>query len=355
MLLPPLVALLGLGCASVARGGLPAAVVVVVAREDGAMVSLLIDLERNERRELDVRVADGARVFDGGEVWSFEDGAIRGLVSGRAFGAPNGSLARVDAHAGWFVAADEVVRCPITGAACAPAPLTALADTHAGPSAGFRVHLRDGVVSLQLPADPTPEDATPLTAGVARILGVVWVPGHAPKAIPQVDRTFRGRAPVRAIAGPVTVDGSLDEWAGAEPAVISAPWHLERGGAAWGDARDASWSVAARVTPEGQVCFAGRVRDDARDDADALAFTLGDDAWSLPLVAGATPSAAVAREPYGARYELCRPAGDLAAGRTPFRAVLHDVDPDGVTELASAPLVRGEPGALFWAPPGRAR
>lgn len=329
---------------------LPSELSVLAELHDGRPLSLVLGLSRNARDQLDVRIADGAQVYDGRRVWALEPTAagvaVRDAVTGAslALAAPPGArLLRLQDRTAWLQTEAGLHACDLRDGDCAatgsvPEPIL----DHVGPGPGFHLALENGALRVTLPQD---QDAgVVLATGVARLLGVYWVRGATGEADAVLHRTFRGRARVHALARATALDGDLSDWPDAAPLVVEAPWQLQAGGEGWGGTRDASFSVAAAWTAE-RVCLAGRVRDDALGDGDALTVALGEARRTVPLVGAAPADAVVRREWLGAAWELCVPTAELEARATlPFAVSYADADPgEAPTVLASAPLADGTP------------
>jgi hypothetical protein len=327
---------------------LPSELSVLAENLAGEPVSLLLALQRNSRDQLDVRVAEGAQMFDGRRVWSFEatetqldvvdrmSGERRRLASRR----PPRLLAVV-AQRAWLEEPGGPVACDLRTGACAPRALPELPLAHTGPGRGFAVSLDRGTLRVRLPQDES--DGVALATGLSRLIGVFWArAGGAEEAV--VHRTFRGRARVHALPHPVTPDGVLDEWSNAAPLVVEAPWQLQAGGEGWRGERDGSFSVAAAWTADSR-CFAGRVRDDHLGPGDTLTLSVANALRTLPLTDAAPPGASLGRELFGASFEVCFPTRELPArGTHPFAATFTDVDPgEATTLLSSAPTDVGVP------------
>lgn len=350
---------------------LPVQLSALLELEGGAPLSVIVELGRNLRDQIDLRAAAGPLLYDGRHVWEIAaggDGAPRltdrggaspvalpvtGTVTGlsrrQIWGAgPSGpwvcDMERLPAWAGIPVAAAD------RGVACAPGPAPDPVLTHPGPGAGFALSLSGGQLRLRLPADAEGEDAA-LVEGVARVVGVRWVRESDPQTAPLIERLYRGRSRVEAPPLAVRVDGDLSEWRDSRPLVLQEAWHLESGGPRWRGPRDAGAGLAA-ARDGGRICVAGRLRDDDRSPGDRLELRLGADRWEIPLggladhpvAGGDTPGGfawAVGRDWFGARYEAClpAPASDLSAPAVlPFSLRWEDVDAgEPTTVLSSAP------------------
>jgi len=341
------------------RAVLPSDLSVLVETRDGAPLSLLLGLRRNSRDQLDVRVAEGAQVYDGRRVWRITP-APKGLVvddevSGERVALPAGAGARILAvhqRSVWVETPDGPLACGMKDGRCARAAPPDLPLDHPGPGSGFRLVLDAGTLRVALPQER--DEGVVLATGVTRVLGAYWVRGGSGEADAVVHRTFRGRARVHAVARAVTADGALTDWETSAPLVVEAPWQLQSGGADWRGARDGSFSVAAAWTAD-QVCLAGRVRDDEVSAADELVVQVGPVARRVTLGSDATGDVYVRHGWLGVSWEMCIPSGALPArDRLPLAVTFTDVDTDeGPTVLASAPLEAGSPlGELLLDAPG---
>lgn len=353
------------GCGDYAplhRGLFPVQVSLVIDLEDGARESLLLDLKRNHDDQLDLRVADGAVLHDGRRVWQVvqegERVEVRDRVSGTRRVLPvRGSLLSWDRNHAWFgtqtaagdvnAAPPQAMDCDLDGAGCTPGSPGELPLTHPGPADGFAITLQSGALRLRLPLDDTPEGEV-LEHGVSRVVGVHWVKQVLASNRDHLDRIYRGRARLRARPRDVVLDGALEEWSGVAPLVVGASWHVEpEGRANWRGGDDASFSLAAAISA-GKLCFAARVRDEHFDDADTLVLYLDGARAEVPM---AHPSRAaeqvVATEWFGRTVERCVEAP--ATATLSFSAVYTDVDPDGTSQIASAPVLDGRGlGSVGW-------
>lgn len=325
---------------------LPTQLAVLVEREGrDEPVSLVLDLRRNARDQLDVRVSGGARLWDGRHLWELtptEDARGHGLRVADLRVAQGGDvplfadaplrLLALDRQHAWIALPNGArFRCALERPECKEAAPDPLPMDHPGPGGGFHLRLEAGALSLDL---PQPEDGQALLMdGVRRVIGVHWVHEGWLEQDPMLDRTYRGQASLVAEPHAVEVDGALGEWSGAQPLVVDAPWQIDSGGDHWTGPQDASFSVAAAVH-DGALCVAGRVRDDAFTDADHLTVRVGAATLDVPLT-GADADAASGGAWFSRTFEACLPTA--AAPAAAFAVQLHDHDPDGVTVLASAP------------------
>jgi hypothetical protein len=322
----------------------------------------LVSVQPNERGSLDVRVAQGTlvpthervvAVRGGGSDWS-----AFGEVNGQntKLGLPEGGwlFASVLDGAAYFTAAGQGQRCDLTTGRCAgvgkarPAPEL----IYPGPGEGFRLSLTaDGDIRLALPHDAEGEGET-ILADVARIAGVRWLKERMSGSVQEyVDRTFRGRAALTAAPANILVDGLLEEWEALTPAVVDAPWQLDRRDG-WNGPEDASFSVAV-ATSGADLCFAGRLRDDLLTNDDELVFNVGAERWRVPLLSPGAHTV-VAEEWFGHRFEACFRAPESLAkrGTIPLGVALRDSDNDGsMAVLSTAPrLGPWSAGTLSLAP-----
>lgn len=310
-----------LACGSLAQGTrLPHAVSIATEGDHGAVRSYLVELRRNAREQLDVRIAEGVRLYDGRHVWAIDGSAARDLVENQAV-------------------AERI-----------PDGLLDLALDHAGPGSGFHVELdAAGRLSVRLPIQPHVGDGAVVAAHVTRILGVSWVQGDTLASRPVIDRVFRGRATLLARRTPIVVDGELSEWSSADVSVVESSWQIEEGGVTWQGPRDASFSIAAAWQP-GQVCFAGRVRDDDIRAGDSLELHIRDQTWIVPLSqAQQDAETAVQGELFGRRFETCRgvPQATATSLGVFSRATLRDDDGVGFpTVLATAASLTNGPAGF---------
>lgn len=340
---------------------LPAHLSVVVERVDGTFASVLLPLRRNARDQLDVRIFEGFRLYDGRTVFEFDetDGTfdvhdlVRDKVArlqrdGRLLGAQHGYA--------WIEGERGVFRCHLATGACQASPgMPEMPLTQAGPLDGFAVSLSGSVLRVRLPRMTQPK---PVFDGVARLVSVHWVRNEDPAAHALVDLTYRGQATLPADARACVLDGDLGDWAGLPVAVVENPWQLQHGGPGWRGGRDASFGVVASWTAE-QVCFAGRVRDDAVGEGDHLRLQVEGVALDVPLVGELPAEARRSSAWHGVAYEACVPSASLPQrGDLAFRATFYDADPDEpVTALSTAPEEEGRPlgHLVLLAPPAVAR
>ncbi len=364
-----LLALTLAGCGGPARAGLlPARVALVVEdARTGAPVSLLVELRRNARAQLDVRFADAAVLYDGSALVHFRRDARGWTRDGGRLSPPlllpvgaTAPLAALGLQAAWFRDADgALARCPHAAASCARAVegLPALAAEMPGPGPGFRVWIDGDAVRVALPQ--APEGALVWT-GARALLGVSWVRVGSRALEPLVNRVFRGHAALGATldADAVVLDGVPSEWTDATPLVVDAPWQLQAGADTHDGARDASFSVAASWSAD-RVCLGGRVRDDVADARDLLSLRVGALLADVPLVAHEAPPATVGARvrsgAYGATFEWCGALALHAGQELPLTVAFVDYDDDDApSRIASAPdadsrgvlvLSRAEPAA----------
>lgn len=370
----PLAILLIWGCEQGIRENprlLPTQLSMLVETTTGESLSVVVELTRNLRDQLDLRIAEGNLFYDGRHIWEFREGEMMDRVGGDKRILTPGTLQLLDRLAILLKQNEQLISCdtsqwpewseiptppgnhPVN---CQPATdLPALRYTYPGPNGGFLL-TRDGtLVRVRLPQDADTEGQIVLR-DIDRILGVRWVQDPSEAARPTLERLYRGRAVISAPELAVTVDGDLEEWAEAEaahpgdpvfaPLVVEREWHLESGGESWQGANDISFSVAAARTVHQQVCLAGRARDDDREEKDAIYLNIGAQHYTIPLAPLMVSEAwqgqvgpiqvAIARDWYGARYELCltREIGD----RVPFSMAWYDADAgQEATLLTTAP------------------
>jgi len=347
---------LGLGgcdqLASTSDAVLPVQLSLLVELDDGSPLSVVVDLRRNTRHQLDVRVSRGMRFFDGVHLMEatpiVADGAttlrFNELLSHRWRDLPMrmGRQPEILAMRMGEVSikvADRVFTCDTDRWSCLPAVApNELPYEHPGPGRGFHLWVEDGTALLTLPMDET-DAGEPILRGIKRVIGLHWVRERIFEGDKILDRLYRGRSDVRVDVGSVTVDGELDEWASAVPTVVDSPWQLDDGAASWAGPRDASFSVAAMRSGT-ELCFAGRVRDQAIGPGDRLELVAG--ALHVDLDLTQTP-----RDWFGGRFELCQ-AHPGGTGVLPFAATLTDVDPqEEPTVIASAPIELGRPTGVL--------
>jgi hypothetical protein len=327
----------------------------------GRPLSLVMDLRRNTRNQLDVRVSEGTRLFDGRHLWDLEvhtrpdetyavrlkdlqkgDSAVdrdpgRDLPLSSA-SAP--TVLSINRQEVWFSTSGGVVHCALMRPMCegvdkAPsAPLD-----HPGPGPGFHVTLDEQHhLRLTLPLDPDTSGQVILT-NVARVVGAHWVHEGFLQRDAVLDRMYRGRGSIVARSHAVVPDGALADWHDAEPLVVDSPWQIEEGANQWSGPRDASFSVTAARTGDA-VCFAGRVRDDDIEATDTMELRVDHEVVRLGLAEAAQEGrVVVGRDWFGVRFEACLPVAAPSAGPLPFWASFRDVDgSDDTTVLSSAPV-----------------
>lgn len=335
---------------------LPTQLSLLVEDAEGRPLSVVLDLRRNTRNQLDVRVSEGWRLFDGKHLWHLEtrpSGAgysvhlsdELGREQERTLPVTSTSEPRIlalDRMEVWLQASDGMVHCSLRENQCERAAESGKSPLdHVGPGRGFHVELGPtGDLVLILPLDGEGQPGQTILTDVKRVVGAHWVHEGFLERDPVLDRTFRGRASLVAVPRAVTLDGDLGEWLSAEPLVVESPWQIETGADHWQGPLDASFSVTASRTEDG-VCFAGRVRDDDITPADQVRLSVGDVTLDLPLHPSASQgtSAQVRHEAFGTRFEACARAELTRAGRLPFAAALTDVDDQQPeTVLASAPV-----------------
>ncbi len=339
----------------------------VLAERQGAAgpepVSLVLDLRRNSRDQLDVRVAPGLRLWDGKHLWELQHSLdarghglrVTDLKAGLGGDVPLFGDAPLDVvgmtRRDVFVGLPNhaTFRCELARPACEQASVEPLPMSHPGPGHGFQLGLADGTLTLRLPY--AAGDAV-LLDHVLRLVGVHWVHEAWLDHDPLLDRTYRGRGTLAAVSRAVSVDGDMHDWADAEPMVVDAPWQVESGAEDWSGPRDASFSIAAGAPRAGSVCFAGRVRDDDWTAGDGITLHVGPSGAvrevrvALAAADGGLPAptdtARVTAGWYSRSFEVCvADPGLPTTGEVPFAAELEDHDAHGTTVLASAPRVDG--------------
>jgi hypothetical protein len=333
---------------------LPTELSLLVEDNAGRPLSLVMNLKRNTRSQLDVRVSEGMRLFDGrhlwelrthqaGQGWTVELDDILEPSQPRdlplmSTSAPE--IVTIDRMEVWLRTSGGLVHCALQRPMCEAATTSAHTQlAEEGPRAGFRLWLTpEGDLRLSLPLDPD-QDGQTILNNVHRVIGTHWVHEGFLERDAVLDRTFRGRASLVAMPRDVLVDGDLREWTEAEPLVVDAPWQIQSGADAWAGPKDASFSVTASRTPE-RVCFAGRVRDDDVMAGDSLAIRFGATELEVPLgAAGPLDGGFIGRDWFGSHFEVCSPDGARGTGQLPFVAALTDVDgSDGATVMSSAPI-----------------
>ena len=327
---------------------LPVQLSLLVEQMDGTPLSVVVDLRRNTRQQLDVRVSRGQRFFDGVHLWEMfavrNDDAfsyrLQDLLSHtsrdlpmRMSTAPD--LLGIDHNQVWVGQGDRIFECTFARWSCMPASeVGRFPYEHQGPGRGFHVRQEGAQVLLTLPMDPTGA-GEPILDDVRRVLGLHWIREHFLQSDPVLNRMFRGRADLEAPDLDVVVDGDLDEWIDSHPVVVDAPWQIEAGPPSWSGVQDASFSVAAVRSGE-NTCFAGRVRDDHLVEGDLLHIRLGDQDVPVRLVDA--PS-----DWFGVRFERCVPFS-LGSASVPFGVLLDDEDPgEAPTRLSTSPELLGHP------------
>lgn len=336
---------------------LPTQLSLLVEEFGGGMLSAVVDLRRNTRHQIDVRVSEGLRLFDGRRLWEIELMAqgsrwglrARDLLGGGQLELPVGAasppeIAALNRNQIWVRDEEHIVRCSLDRPSCGPAaeaerpPLD-----HAGPGAGFHLRLVGDEVLLVLPQDGEHE-GDPILEGVERIVGVHWVHEGFLQRDPVLDRTFRGRATLVAGERAVNHDGDLGEWVDAQPLVVDSAWQIEEGAPSWTGPRDASFSVTAS-SAAGRLCLAGRTRDDEPQAGDALELIVGPQELMIPLDGSRIDDdrVRVGPESFGFHFEVCVDESPDAGERVPFAAVLRDVDRGSTTVLTTSPLPGGTP------------
>ena len=347
-----LIGLLGVaGCdqlGATSESILPVQLSLLVEQVDGTPLSVVVDLRRNSRQQLDVRVSRGQRFFDGVHLWEMfavrnEDAfsyRMQDLLTHtsrdlpmRMSTAPD--LLGIDHNQVWVGQGDRIFDCRFARWSCTPvSEVGPFPYEHQGPGRGFHVRLEGAQVLLTLPMDAT-SAGEPILDGVRRVLGLHWIRERFLQSDPVLNRMFRGRADLTAPELDVVVDGDLEEWTASDPVVVDAAWQIEAGAPSWSGVQDASFSVAAARSGE-NTCFAGRVRDDHFVEGDAVHIRLGERDVLVPLVGA--PS-----DWFGVRFEQCVPFV-LGTTSVPFGVLLQDQDPgEAPTRLSTSPELLGLP------------
>ncbi len=349
---------------------LPRAVAVALTSR-GEPLTVFFDVQPNLNGHVDVRIASGLELPGQHAVFAIEPvdpgrkawALVERLGGARvAFDLPalvRLHPARLDDHTAWFYDHDGATgwRCAMDTGACLEDPngIPEIVLERPGPGSGFRLELEEGTLRFHHAhqAAETPGDV--VATRVTDLLGVRWY-SEAPTATVReyLDRSFRGRSSLEAHFGDVVLDGALEEWVAEEPAVVESPWQAAvRGG--WFGPEDASFSVAVRWS-DADVCFAGRLRDDALTSEDLFTVAIGRERWLMsPLdPSSADGRAIVQKEAFGWRFELCheRPSVLRSGREVPFAVLYRDHDAGTDADLLStAPLFRGVPaGSLTLEP-----
>ncbi|MFH1469466.1 MAG: hypothetical protein ABIO70_34085 [Pseudomonadota bacterium] len=375
--LAPLVAVV-CGCEPPDRLVLPGLVNIVVQLESREYVSLLVTLDAPRRRPA-VRVAPGLVSYDGHRIievstWPHlsPDGALvrelevhdllrdrRVIVTVEPGGELDDRLDVVNlgdrearlrlrpAAGGETMSVLDLVTGELTEAE--PAVPTA---TYArlGPDRGFSVRLEGSRLVLGLPHADGGGDL-PLLDQTDHIVAVHWI---GEEAVPwgrldPLQARFKSAGSVVASAQDCVADGDLGEWSGDEALAVEGLGHVERGGHLWQGVRDASFALAARLSPDA-LCLAIRIRDDhLLEGRDLLVLDTGEARFELPLPAGPTEEehdglriAFTDRATFGVGAELrLHPAiWTVRDGNVPLRVLYSDADPgEDPVLLASAPDV----------------
>lgn len=348
---------------------LPTQLSLLLKREDGSEESLVVELGRNLRDQLDLRATAGLRLYDGRHIWLWTPEGWKDQVRGTLLRMPEkGDLVAADRSTVWLRKENQLYACdmkkmpewaeyPVSkeqrGIQCAPtdqAPSMRL--LHPGPGEGFSVWLQEDKVHVRLPADRDPEGQVVLSE-ISEILGVRWVERPRKAARATLERLFRGQAVLTAPSLPVEVDGDLREWSHLDPLVVEKEWHLQEGGAFWTGLRDASFSVVSAWTGH-RLCFAGRIRDDDREAGDHFDVFLGEEKWEVPLGGLLERSHAflltpqlelsLRRDWFGAHYEFCLSPSSPLQRRYAFSFSWTDMDAgQPPTIISTAPASEGPP------------
>jgi hypothetical protein len=372
----PWLAGLAVGCAPPQRLPLPGLVNIVVQLESREYVSLLVKLEAPRRRPA-VRVAPGLVAYDGSRIlevstWPRLDPngelmrelQVHDVLRDRRVVvtvAPGGDLddhldvvnlgdrkallrlQRVGGHQTW--SALDLVTGELT-AAESTAPTADFARL--GPDRGFSVRLEEQRLVLGLPHAEGGGDLA-LLDRTDHIVAVHWIAGETVpwERLDPLQARFKSAGSVVARAQGCKIDGDLREWSGDEALAVEGLGHLQQGGYRWQGVRDASFALAARLSPE-VLCLAVRIRDDhLLEGQDLLVIDTGQARFELPMPAGpermvreGLQIAFTDRAPFGAGAEMSLDpsAWTVTEGSVPLRVLYQDVDPgEEPTLLASAP------------------
>ncbi len=384
MSLPPPLRVLGAAglfaltasCEAPQRMALPVMVNVVVRLEDGAYASMLVDLETPGTRP-SLRVAPGLLSYDGQRLFRLEPRTratseglliheleVRDLLRGAAFSVQlqppanpgerlevvhlrqREALIRVRDAGGtvawWEVGlySGELERIPQASAV--------ERFERFGPARGFAVYRREDRVVLALPHGEQGE-GLPLLDHVDGVVAVGWIAEeHFSRSGADVlDRRFKMSGSVTAMAQPATPDGDLREWSHDRALSVGTASHVESGLGSWSGARDASFALAARLTPQ-RLCVAVRIRDDAiLPEQDRLVIVTALRRFEIPVPPrpgkvqrDGLEGAFTDQASFGVGLELCLApeTWTVEEGNIPFRVLFEDHDPDQEpTLMASAP------------------
>jgi hypothetical protein len=359
---------LATSCEAPQRMALPVMVSVVVRLDDGAYASMLVDLESPGTRP-SLRVAQGLISYDGERL-------IRVSPSTRP--TAQGALVHELEVGDLLRGASFSVRLPIEGLPGERLEVVHLREREGGtrswweiglfngelerleqasavdryerfgPERGFAVYRSDDRVMLSLPHGVQGE-GMPLLDHVEGLVGVGWIAEEhfAHSGADVLDRRFKMSGSVTAMAQPAQPDGDLREWSHDQALSVGTASHVETGLVSWSGPRDASFALAARLTPQ-RLCVAVRIRDEAIvPDADRLVIQTELRRFDLPVPARPGPisvdgleGAFTDQASFGVGLELCLApeTWTVEEGSIPFRVLFEDHDPDQEpTVLASAP------------------
>lgn len=338
-------------------GVLPSELSLVVRREDGSYASMLVPLQKNARHEVDVRLASGAKLYDGSHLWDlrFEaaaDGWV--LVVGDLLGqagtriplgvAEEPALLRIDRGRVWLGVDSGMLVCAVESGGCdRAAVLPEPQMDHRGPGPGFRLSTEPGgSLRLRLPVDGPADPGVSLGEDVTAIVAVRWVRKLLPLDRPDLNRSFRGRGALEAEELAVLPDGDLSEWAVAQPLVVDARWQVDLGIDGWAGPRDSSFSVAASLDGD-VVCFASRVRDDHLSRGDRLLVQLAGRVREIDLYEPEPPLGTAVRPVwFGVAVETCYADVERRGEAIPFTVTLVDADPGETTTVSRAAPYRDD-------------
>ncbi len=384
-------------CESPELLGLPTMVNILARLEDGANVSMLVDLEAPRERPT-LRVSRGLVSYDGQRLLELQP-------SGRM--TPEGLIAHELKLADLLRGAESTVRVAAGGGPgerlevvhlrertallrlvgpegvlawyemiLHTGELRELEEAHAirrferyGPERGFTVTMDEDQLVLALPRGGQ-GDAFPLLGHVDGVVTVNWIAEEyfADRGPEELSHRFKMAGSVVAMAQECEPDGDLREWTRDQALSVGSEAHVAQGLSSWSNARDASFALAARLAPH-ELCAAVRVRDDHLvAGADALLilteghrFQLDVPARPGPVDAPGLRGAFTDQASFGVGVEFCLHPSvwTVHEGHVPFRVLYRDQDPgEELTVLASAPEVpwpalagvrlprRGQEGAL---------
>ena len=369
--------LAGTSCEAPRRLGLPTVVNVVARLHDGEYVSLLVDL-RVPRERPGLRVSRGLVSYNGQQLLELEPstrvtaggGAICELRIADLLRAGTFSVqvseARADQRLEVVHLENRSALLRLTDGSDVAAlwevglytgELHELAEAHAtqrferfGPQRGFAIYMADDSIMLSLPREDRSEDLR-LLRGVDGVVSVNWIAeeGFPGSGLDVLERRFKMAGSVVASAQLSVPDGDLQEWSSDAALSVGSTANVSGGLVSWSGPRDASFALAARLTPDA-LCAAVRLRDDhilpGQDRVvivtDLARYELAVPEAPVVIQQQGMTAAFTDQASFGVGLELClepttwSPSG----GHVPFRVLFHDMDPDQeVTTIASAPDV----------------